>query len=394
MDVRRDFPILKRKINGKPLVYFDNAATTQKPVQVIEAVEDFYKNHNANLGRGVHTLALEATEMYEDARKKVAKFISARADEVIFTQNATDGLNRVALAYEKNLGKFSEVVTTIMEHHSNYVPWKLACERRKAKFKIVDITDDGRLNMKDYEKKVGKNTKVVAATHVSNVLGTINPVAEMSKIAHQNGAMLVLDGAQSVPHMSVDVKKLGCDFMAFSGHKMLAPMGIGVLYGKHDLFGEMEPLITGGGMVERTYPGEIKFLKPPQKFEAGTQDAAGAVGLAAAIDYLEKIGIDNVQKHDEKLAKHAFEELRNVDIYGPEERAGIISFNIPRADADEVATIMDENGIEIRSGHHCAQPLMHRLKIDGCARMSFYVYNTKEELDYALGIIEKIKKLA
>jgi len=394
MDVRGDFPILKRKINGKQLVYFDNAATTQKPVQVIDAVADFYKNHNANLGRGIHTLALEATEMYEDARKKVAKFINARPDEVIFTYNATDGLNRVALEYEKKLGKFSEVVTTVMEHHSNYVPWKLACERKKAKFKVVDITDDGELDMKDYRKKVGRNATVVSAAYVSNVLGTVNPVEEMAKIAHENGAIFVLDGAQSVAHRKTDVKKLDCDFIAFSGHKMLAPTGIGVLYGKHDLLVEMSPLCTGGGMVEKTYPGSVEFLKPPRRFEAGTQNVDGAIGLSAAIDYLEKIGMDNVQKHDEKLAKYAFEELEDVDIYGPEERTGIISFNIPGMDADEVATIMDENGIAIRSGHHCAQPLMHRLKIDGCARMSFYIYNTKEELDYALGVIEKIKKLA
>jgi len=394
MDVRDDFPILKRKINGKPLVYLDNAATTQKPVQVLDAVDEFYKGHHANLGRGVHTLALETTEIYEDARKRVAGFINAKPEEIVFTNNTTQGLNMVAHHQGKELVRFNEVVTTVMEHHSNYVPWKLACELSKAKLRMVDITDDGRLDMKDFQKSVNKNTRVVAATHVSNVLGTVNPVSDMVKIAHENGAVFVLDGAQSVAHQKTDVKKLKCDFMAFSGHKMLAPMGIGVLYGQYDLLEDMDPDLTGGGMVERTYPSKITFLKTPRKFEAGTQNAGGAVGLAAAIDYLERIGMDKVQKHEDGLTKYALENMGGVKIYGPKERAGIISFNIPGISSEEIATIMDEQGIAIRSGQHCAQPLMHRLKIDGCARMSFYLYNTKDELEYTLGILRKIKDIA
>jgi len=394
MDVRKDFPILQRMVNGKPLVYLDNAATTQKPVQVIEAVKDFYENHNANLGRGVHTLGLEATEMFEDARRKVAKFINARAEEIVFTNNATQGLNMVAMLYENRLAKFDEVVTTIMEHHSDYTPWKVISQKTGAKLRVIDITDDGSLDMGDYRRRIGNNTTVVAATHVSNVLGTVNPAKEMTKIAHENGALFVLDGAQSVAHMKTDVKRLDCDFMAFSGHKMLAPTGIGVLYGKYDLLEDMDPLFTGGGMVSKTYPGDIEFLKPPRRFEAGTQNVEGTIGLSAAIDYLEKIGMDKVHKHEVELTKHAMDNLRGVDIYGPEERTGIVSFNIGKMDPHDVATMMDENGIAIRSGQHCAQPLMHRLKLEGTARMSFYIYNTLDEVDYALGVIKKIKSLA
>jgi len=393
MDIREDFPILQRKINGHPLVYFDNAATTQKPGQVIEAISEFYKSHNANLGRGVHTLGREATELFEGARKRVAQFINAKSEEIIFTANATEGLNMVAQMYAPRLGKFDEIVSTIMEHHSSYVPWRMAAERSKARLRLVDISDGFVLNMKDYEKKVGKKTAIVAAAHVSNVLGTVNPVKEMAGIAHENGAVFVADATQSVPHMPVDVKELGCDFLAFSGHKMLGPTGIGVLYGRYDLLEGFEPPIAGGGTITRAYPGDISFMKAPHKFEAGTQNVEGAVGLAAAIDYLGKIGMENVQKHEKGLTDHALDKLAGAKIYHAEGGTGIISFNIPKIDADDVATIMDEHGIAIRSGHHCAQPLIHRLKIDGCARMSFYIYNTKEEIDSAVDVINKIKKL-
>jgi cysteine desulfurase/selenocysteine lyase len=394
VDVRKDFPILKRKVNGRPLVYFDNAATTQKPVQVIESVSDFYKNRNANVGRGVHTLAREATEAYEEARRKVARFINAGPEEVIFTSGTTQGLNMVAQAYEVKLGKKNEVVTSMMEHHSSYLPIKMLSKKTGCSVRLVDLDKEGSLDIDSYARNVNKRTGMVSITHVSNVLGAINPVEELAAIAHENGAAFVLDAAQSVPHMPVDVKRLGCDFMAFSGHKMLGPMGIGVLYGRKELLEEMEPSLVGGGAVARTCPGEIEFLAPPQKFEAGTPNAAGAVGLAAAIGYLEGIGMEKVQKHERDLTKIAVEGMGELETYGPANRIGIVSFNVPGVNADDVAIAMDENGIAIRSGQHCAQPLMCRLKIDGCARMSFYIYNMKEEVNYAVGIIDKIKKLA
>jgi cysteine desulfurase/selenocysteine lyase len=397
MNVRRDFPILGRKINGKQLIYFDNAATTQKPRQVVDAVADFYLNHNGNVGRGLHTLSTEATEAYENARKKVARFINAKADEIVFTHNATHSLNLVAQSYGlRRLGKFDEVVMTVMEHHSNYVPWRLVCEKTKARLKLVDIGDDGLLDLREYEKTVGKNTNVVSVTHVSNVLGTVNPVREMAKTAHENGAWFVLDGAQSVPHMAVDAKKIDCDFLAFSGHKMLGPTGIGVLYGKADLLEDLEPLITGGGMIQRTYPGDIQFLKPPQRFDAGTPNVGGAVGLAAAIDYLDRIGMDKIEKHEKGLTRYALSKLEKIEkikLYGPEDKAGIISFNVSGLSPHDVATILDEQGIEIRSGHHCCQPLMNRLHTGGTARMSFYLYNTKQEVDYTVGVLEKLISL-
>ncbi len=393
MDVRGDFPILDRLVNGRKLVYFDNAATTQKPVQVIEAVKEFYEKHNANPGRGVHTLAVEVTEMYENARRKIARFINAKPEEIVFTHNATQSLNMAAGYCCRDLGKFDRVVATIMEHHSNYTPLAMAAKRTGAELAVVDMDDDGRLDLRDYEKKVNINTKAIAATHVSNVLGTVNPVSEMARIAHDSGALFILDGAQSVPHMKTDVKKLECDFLAFSGHKMLGPMGAGVLYGRYDLLEDMKPLFTGGGMISRVYPGDIEFLDPPQRFEAGTQNVAGVVGLGAAIDYLEKIGMKRVRKHEEELTTYTLDNIADVEMYGSHKRIGIISFNIRNMDPHDLAMIMDENGVAIRSGHHCAQPLMHRLRIDGCARMSFYIYNTIDEVDYALGVIKKARSL-
>ncbi len=397
MDVRDDFPILGRIINGKPLIYLDNAATTQKPRQVIDAVSDFYENHNANLGRGVHTLGVEATEMYEDARKMVAGFINADPEEIVFTMNSTQGLNMAAGYCCRDLGRYDEVLTTIMEHHSCYVPMARACGRAESKLKMADITEEGCLDMNDYQRKLTGKTRAVAAAHVSNVLGTVNPVKEMARLAHENGALFILDAAQSAAHMKVDVKRLDCDFLAFSGHKMLGPTGVGVLYGRQDLLEDMEPTLTGGGMVSRTYPGEIEFLDTPRKFEAGTQNIAGVIGLGAAIGYLKELGMGKVYKHEIKLARRALGglgKMEEAEVYGPEDRTGIVSFNVGDMDSHEVATIMDESGIAVRSGHHCAQPLMQRLKIDGCARMSFYVYNTLEEVDYALDVIRKIESLA
>ncbi len=397
MDVRKDFPILKRRVNGKPLVYLDNAATSQKPKQVIDAVRDFYEKRNANLGRGVHTLGVEATEMYEDARREVASFINAEPEEIVFTLNSTQGLNMAAGYCCRDLDGHDELLTTIMEHHSCYLPVAMACEKSGARLRIADITGKGRLDMDDYAKKMDGKTRAVAAAHVSNVLGTVNPAKEMARLAHESGALFILDAAQSAAHMRVDVQKLDCDFMAFSGHKMLGPTGTGVLYGRKELLEDMEPPLTGGGMVSRVRPEGTEFLGTPRKFEAGTQNIAGVVGLGAAVDYLKKLGMGRVQKHEKKLTKRALRGLggmEGVELYGPEDRAGIISFNVEGMDPHEVAAIMDESGIAVRSGHHCAQPLMRSLGIDGCARMSFYVYNTQEEADYALGVIEKIGSLA
>ncbi len=393
MNVREDFPILQRKINGKPLVYFDNAATTQKPKQVLDAVTEFYENQCGNVGRGVHTLSRETSEIYEAARKSVAKFIGANPEEIIFTSNATHSLNMVALSQESKLGSCDEIVTTVMEHHSNYVPLMMLAKNCKCGVSLVDMGQDGKLKMDDYRHKVRPSTCLVSATHVSNVLGTVNPVEEMAKIAHENDALFVLDAAQSVPHMPINVKKLDCDFMAFSGHKMLAPMGIGVLYGKSDILEELEPMLVGGGTISHSCPGEVRFLKPPQKFEAGTPNVGGAVGLKTAIEYLDKLGMDKVEKHEKDLAKYTLDNL-DAEIYAAKDGIGIIPFNLPGVNADDVATVLDESGAAVRSGQHCAQPLMCRLHVEGTVRMSYYIYNTKEEVDYALDIIEKIKSLA
>ena len=392
MNVRDDFPILQKKINGKPLIYLDNAATTQKPIQVIEAVADYYKNSNGNVGRGVHSLARESTDAYENARKTVARFINADPKEVIFTSGATAALNIVAQGHTSKLGAGDSIITSVMEHHSNYIPIAMLAKKTGCSVKLLDIDKDGNLDLDAYSEMI-VGSKLVSMTHVSNVLGTVNPVKEMIKIAHENNAVFVLDAAQSAPHMPLDVKRLDCDFLAFSGHKMLAPMGIGVLYGKRDLLNEMEPSLVGGGMVAEAC-GEMEFLRAPYRFEAGTPNVGGAVGLAAAVDYLSDLGIDKVQRHGQELTNLALDGMGDLEIYGPPEKESVISFNVPGVDSADVATIMDENGIAIRSGHHCAQPLMCRLNVDGAARISFYVYNTKEEVEKTLDVISKIKELA
>jgi cysteine desulfurase/selenocysteine lyase len=392
MDVRKDFPILKKKINGKPLVYLDNAATTQKPIQVIDAVANYYREHNGNVGRGVHTLAREAAEAYEESREVVADFINAKTNEIIFTGGATESMNIVARGHLANLGKGDEVVTSVMEHHSNYVPIRMLAEKTGCSVKLIDIDGDGKLDLEKYAEVI-KDSKLVSIGHVSNVLGTINPVKEMINIAHENDALFTLDGAQSVPHMHMDVKKLDCDFLVFSGHKMLAPMGIGVLYGKRELLDVMEPSLVGGGMVADAC-GDLEFLQAPYRFEAGTPNVGGAVGLSAAIDYLQGIGMKNVQKHCRSLANRALAGMKGLEVYGPKERESVISFNVPGVDSSDVATIMDDNGIAIRSGQHCAQPLMCRLNIEGAARMSFYIYNSKEEVTRVLDVIDKVRSLA
>ncbi len=393
--IRRDFPILKRKINGKNLVYLDSAATSQKPVQVLGAIRSFYENHNANVHRGVHTLSQEATQLYDGAREKAARFINAKSDEIIFTRNATESINLVLHSWACRLKRGDKVVSTVMEHHSNIVPWQ-SLQKRGIKLRFADIDSEGKL--KDIPELITKKTKLVAVTHASNVLGTINPIREITRIAHDNGSLVLIDGAQSVPHMPVDVKKLGADFLAFSGHKMLAPMGIGCLYGRADVLKNMQPFMLGSDEIKEVFLRETTFRDPPWRFETGTPDVAGAVGLGAAIDYLNKIGMKHIREHEKDLVRHALKKLDSKDtaIYGPKNtdiHAGVVSFNIGDIHSHDLATILDGKGIAIRSGHHCAMPLMQRLGIAAASRASFYLYNTKKEIDALSGGLDDARKV-
>ncbi|MGQ4832340.1 MAG: aminotransferase class V-fold PLP-dependent enzyme [Candidatus Asgardarchaeia archaeon] len=399
--IREDFPILKRQINGKPLIYFDNTATTQKPIQVINAIREFYEGYNANIHRGVHTLSQEASEAYEAAHEKVAKFINARSwKEIIFVRNTTEAINLVAYSWGyENLKEGDEIVTTIMEHHSNFLPWLMLSKRKKLKLKVVDINQDGTLNFDDLEEKITNKTKLVAITHVSNVLGTINPVKDIIKIAHDNNALVLLDGAQSVPHLPVDVRDLDCDFLVFSGHKMLGPTGIGALYGKEEILESMNPFLFGGDMIKDVWIDRAEWNELPWKFEAGTSNIAGGIGFGTAIDYLTKIGMSNVREHELDIVKYTLkglEELDNIKIYGPpaEKRGGVISFNINGMDMHDVAMLLDQEGIAVRSGGHCAHPLMRRLKINGTVRASFYIYNTRDEVDYFIKVLSQIAMIS
>jgi cysteine desulfurase / selenocysteine lyase len=393
--IREDFPILKRTVKGMPLVYLDNAATSQKPKQVIEAIADYYMNHNANIHRGVHTISGEATAMYEGARKKTANFVNAEKEGLIFVKNTSEAVNLVSHSYQ--LKKGDEILSTVMEHHSNIVPWQFLREKGVI-LKYIDINDDGTLKMEDYDTLLSKNTKLVAVSHVSNVLGTINPVKEITKIAHENGSLVLVDGAQSVPNMPVNVKDIDADFFVFSGHKMLGPTGIGCLYGKPDLMEEMPPFMGGGDMIKEVHLDNTKFNDIPWKFEAGTPNIAGVIGLGAAIDYLSGIGMDKILNHEKKITKYAMEKLSSIDkltIFGPdaEKRGGVISFNVGDIHAHDLSSIADEHGIAIRSGHHCAQPLMERLGITAASRASFYLYNTEEEIDLLVKSIEEAKRV-
>ena len=407
--IRKDFPILARKIYGHDLVYFDNAATSQKPTQVIEAISDYYQNHNANVHRGVHKLSEEATEMYEEARKKVADFINGGDKrQIIFTRNATESINLVAYSWGRaNIKKGDEILLTEMEHHSNLVPWQILAAEVGAKLKFIPINQSGELRVRSEELRqyVTEKTKLVALTHVSNVLGTINPVKEViSELKTLNPQLKILiDGAQAVPHIPVSVQTLGCDFYAFTGHKMLGPTGIGVLWAKKELQEAMPPFLGGGDMILEVDLEKSSYNYIPWKFEAGTPNIAGAVGLGAACDYLAKIGMKNVREHEQDLTKYALEKLKtikNLEVYGPEKlerRAGVISFNIVKdgklaIHPHDLASILDLHGIAIRSGHHCAQPLMKTLKIPAAARVSFHIYNTREEIDKLIPAIEKAKK--
>jgi cysteine desulfurase/selenocysteine lyase len=393
--IKEDFPIFKRKINGRRFIYLDNAATSQKPIQVINAITKFYKFYNANIHRGIYKVAEEATEMYENSKEKVKDFINAKEKaEIVYVRNTTEAINFVALSLGEKVKKGEKIVVSKMEHHSNLVPWQILAKRKKAKLEFVEVKDF-EIDINDFEKKV-KGAKIVALTHVSNVLGTINDARTLAKIAHENDAYFLLDGAQSVPHMKVDVKKLDCDFLAFSGHKMLAPFGIGVLYGKKEILEEMQPILGGGDMIKECNFLRCSWNELPYKFEAGTQNIGGAIGLSAAIDYLKKLGMEKIQKHEEELTKYALKLLEDeagVETYGPKKRSGIISFNIKGIHAHDVASFFDKEGIAIRAGHHCAMPLVREvLKQSAVARMSFYFYNFKEDVDTAIEAIRKLKR--
>ncbi len=395
--IREQFPILDQEVNGHPLVYLDSSATSQKPISVIEAVDEYYRLHNSNVHRGVHTLGSRATDLYEGAREKVRRFINAKSRaEIIFNRGTTTGLNLVAHSYGlDNVTADDEIVITPMEHHSNIIPWQQVAKRTGATLKYIPLQEDGTISLDDVKKTVTNKTKIVAVAHVSNVLGTINPVKEIAKIAHDHGAIIVVDGAQSAPHMQIDVQELDCDFYAFSGHKMCAPTGIGVLYGKRDLLEKMEPIEFGGEMIDFVEKYDSTWKELPWKFEGGTPIIAGAIGLGAAIDFLTEVGFDNITKHEEKLATYALERLREVDgltVYGPEKRAALVTFNLGDIHPHDVSTVLDSEGIAIRAGHHCAQVLMKWLNVSATARASMYLYNTEEDIDRLVEGLLKTKE--
>lgn len=396
-DIREQFPILHQQVNGHDLVYLDSAATSQKPRAVIETLDKYYNQYNSNVHRGVHTLGTRATDGYEGAREKVRKFINAKSmAEIIFTKGTTTSLNMVALSYARaNLKPGDEVVITYMEHHANIIPWQQAVKATGATLKYIPLQEDGTISLEDVRETVTSNTKIVAVSHVSNVLGTVNPIKEMAKIAHDNGAVIVVDGAQSTPHMKIDVQDLDCDFFALSSHKMCGPTGVGVLYGKKALLENMEPAEFGGEMIDFVGLYESTWKELPWKFEAGTPIIAGAIGLGAAIDFLEEIGLDEISRHEHKLAAYALERFRQLDgvtVYGPGERAGLVTFNLDDVHPHDVATVLDAEGIAVRAGHHCAQPLMKWLDVTATARASFYLYNTEEEIDKLVEALQKTKE--
>jgi len=396
--IRKDFPILDQIVNDEPLVYLDNAATTQKPKVVLEAVNRYYQEDNANVHRGVHTLAERATASYEGARETVRRFINASSTkEVLFTRGTTTGLNWIGRFAEEILEEGDEVLISIMEHHSNILPWQEACRKTGAKLVYVYLKDGG-LDLEDFRKKLINRTKFVSIAHASNVLGVINPVQEIAQLAHEKGAIVVVDGAQSVPHMKIDVQKLDADFFVFSGHKMAGPTGIGVLYGKEHYLNQMSPVEFGGEMIDFVYEQSATWKELPWKFEAGTPNMAGAIGLAAAIDYLEAIGMDAIEHHEQDLIAYVFPKLQAIEglkIYGSQDlakRSGVISFNLGNLHPHDLATALDYEGVAVRAGHHCAQPLIQYLEVPATARASFYLYNTKEDCDKLVEALIKTKE--
>ena len=397
--IRNDFPILGRKVYDRPLVYLDNAATTQKPRPVVEAITEEYYNVNANVHRGVHYLSQQATDLHEEAREKVRRFINARStSEIIFTRGTTESLNLVASSFcDEFMQEGDEVIVSVMEHHSNIVPWQLQAAKRGISIRVIPMTDEGELRLDEYEKLFTDRTKIVSVTHVSNVLGTVNPVDEIIRIAHEHGVPVMVDGAQSAPHFAVDVQAMDCDFFAFSGHKMYGPTGVGVLYGKEDWLDRLPPYQGGGEMIESVSFEKTVFERLPFKFEAGTPDYVATHGLAKAIDYITAIGMDNIQKHEQELTEYAMRRLAEVErlrVFGTSARKdAVVSFLVGDIHHLDMGTLLDRLGIAVRTGHHCAQPLMLRLGIQGTVRASFALYNTKEEIDALADGVKRVSRM-
>jgi len=397
--VRKDFPILERKIYNRPLVYLDNAATTQKPREVVEAISEEYYSVNANVHRGMHYLSQQATDLHEAARETVRQFVGARStSEIIFTRGTTESLNLVAFSYgEAFLREGDEVILSEMEHHSNIVPWQLLRERKKIKLRVIPITDEGELDLQAYENLFSERTRLVCVAHVSNVLGTINPVKQLAAIAHAHNAHILVDGAQSVPHFAVDVQDIDCDFLTFSGHKVYGPTGIGILYGRETLLEKMPPYQGGGEMIARVTFPHTTFERLPFKFEAGTPDYVGSHALAVALDYVSRLGQENIHKHERELTRYAMEQMSlvpEVHLYGTAPtKDAVVSFNIGKIHPLDLGTLLDRLGIAIRTGHHCAQPLMARFGVEGMARASFALYNTKEEIDALVQGIDRVRRM-
>ena len=394
--IRDDFPILKQRINGNPLVYLDNGATSQKPQSVIDAIVNYYTTTNSNVHRGVHTMSQQATDGYEGARSKIRQFINADDDkEIIYTRNTTEGINLVAHSYgRQNVGPGDDIIVSNMEHHSNIVPWQMLCEEMGANLLVVPIDDTGELVMDEYEKMLSSRSKLVSITHVSNALGTILPAKQIVEMAHAHGAPVLLDGAQAVPHMPVDMNELDCDFYVFSGHKLFGPTGIGVLYGKKEYLEAMPPFLGGGEMIKSVTFEKTIYNDLPYKFEGGTPDIAGAIGLGAAIDYVNNLGFDQITAHEDELLRYGTEALSAIEslriIGTAEHKAGILSFVIDKAHPHDIGTILDEQGIAVRTGHHCAQPVMARFQIPATARASLAFYNTKEDIDALVKGIDRV----
>ncbi len=396
--VREDFPILKKMINGKNLIYFDNAATTQKPRQVVEAIRDYYFNYNSNVLRSINTLSAQATDLYIESRRKIASFIGAREDEIVFTKNTTESLNSLAEALPRLLGRKLTVVTSIMEHHSNLLPWRRMVSEKGGRLIVVGMNSDFTVDLDELEKRLEEGCDVLTMVHVSNVLGTMNPVKELCRLAHKHGSLFVIDAAQSIPHIPFNVEEVNPDFVAFSGHKMLGPTGIGVLYIRKNLIEKMEPWELGGGMVKTVTMENQTYEDIPYRFEAGTPNIEGVVGLAAAVDYLNKIGLKNIVEHEANLVKHLMEGLdkKIVKVHGPEESVkhkGIVSFNVEGIHPHDVAQMLDTDGIMVRSGALCAEPLVNTLGVNAVVRVSFYLYNTMEEIDRFLESVKRLSML-
>jgi len=400
--IRKDFPILGRKIRDKPLVYFDNAATTQKPLSVIDAIRDYYMNYNSNIHRAVHQMAEEATHAYETTRQKVARFINSRStDEIIFTRNATEAINLVSHSWgQDNIRRDDRIVITELEHHSNIVPWQVLCNQTRASLDYIEVDDGGCLDMDSYEKTLrNRKTRLISISEVSNVLGTIVPIREIVKKAHAKDIPVLVDAAQSVPHMPVDVQATDCDFMVFSAHKMLGPTGVGILYVKKEILEELQPFISGGDMIKEVHKYETIYNDLPYKFEAGTPNIADVIGFGAAMDYLNRLGMDKVRDHEIELTKYAMDamkDIRGMTLYGPldaKNKGGVISFNLGDIHPHDLATILNDHGIAIRSGHHCAQVLMEKFDLSAMSRASFYIYNTIEEVDKFINALNDARRL-